>query len=812
MPETTQDTTAAANASAFTQSADSAAAAVEVPAIAHAPREIAFVDLSVEGAQDLVKALQSQQAEGRDIDIVTIAAGEDGLDVITRTLADRHDVDAVHVFSHGDAQGLQLGTVRLDAAALNARLHDIAGWAQALGDEGDLLLYGCNLAGSADGRALVDNLALLTGADVAASDDLTGSSARGGDWALEYTAGRVDTQAAMRASLLGEWDHVLATATYQEGVSGYTGTTDTFLDQLSATNNSASTTLSAGRATTQNGFQTLIKFEDIIGAAAGQIPPGAIITNVTLTVYMTATPTFTNPTFSLYRMLSSWSDSSTWSSMGDGIGFGEARSSADQTITDSGVKSYTFASNAAMIASVQAWANDPSSNQGWYIFCDDNSSKASFASSENATVANRPKLTVDYVIPTPPSMDLDANNSSGATGNDYKGGFTEGGGAVKIADTDATLTAGSTSTVTGMTITLNNRPNGASEVLAATVTGSITASYNSGTGVLTLSGNGTLAQYQQVLRSVSYNNTSLNPDTTDRSLTVVMTDAYGQTATATSTLSMTAVNNAPTVTTTGTTLGYTENAGAVVVDSGVTVADADNAQLTGATVQITANYANGQDTLSFTNQNGITGTWDAATGTLTLSGAATVAQYQAALRSITYTNSSDAPSTSARTVRILVNDGALSSAAATRSITVTAVNDAPVATITPTSYSATEQTNLALQGTGLSISDVDAASAGVQATLSVTSGVLTVVAGSSGVTVSNSGTATVTLSGTLAQINALLAGTGGALITYLQSSNTPPASATLTLTASDLGNTGTGGTKTGSDTATINITAVNDAP
>ncbi len=804
---------AAANAGAFAQTADNVCATAEAPTITQAPREIAFVDLSVDGVQDLIAALAQQQADGRQIEIVTIAAGEDGLAVITRTLAERQNVDAVHLFSHGDAAGLQLGSLRLDAASLHARLGEIAGWAGAFSEQGDLLVYGCNLAGSPAGIALIDSLSLLTGADVAGSTNLTGSAAQGGDWTLEYTAGRIDTALAMNASLLGDWDQVLATVSYQDGVGGYTGTTDTFLDQLSGSNNSGSTTLSAGRATTQNGFQTLIKFEDIIGAGAGQIPQGAIVTNVTLTMYMTASPTFTNPTFSLYRMTAGWSDTATWSSMGDGIGFGEARSSADRTITDSGVKSYTFASNAAMIASVQAWANDPSSNQGWYIFCDDNSSKASFASSENGTVANRPKLTVEYVIPSPPGMDLDANNSSGAPGNNYQGGFTEGGGAVRVTDTDATITAGSTGTMTGMTVTLNNRPNGASELLAATTTGTpIVASYNSGTGVLTLSGSATLAQYQQVLRTVTYNNTSQNPDTADRALTVVLTDAYGQTASATSAISVTAVNNAPTVSTTGTALGYTENAGAVVVDGGVTVADVDNTQLTGATVQLTTNYVNGQDTLSFTDQNGITGVWDAATGTLTLSGTATVAQYQAALRSVTYTNNSEAPSTSARTVRFLVNDGALSSAAATRSITVASVNDAPVATITPTSYSATEQTNLALQGTGLSISDVDAGSASVQATLSVTSGVLTVLAGSSGVTVTNSGTAAVTLTGTLAQINALLAGTGGATITYLQSSNTPPASATLTLGVNDQGNTGTGGARTGSDTATINITAVNDAP
>ena len=97
----------------------------------------------------------------------------------------------------------------------------------------------------------------------------------------------------------------------------------------------------------------------------------------------------------------------------------------------------------------------------------------------------------------------------------------------------------------------------------------------------------------------------------------------------------------------------------------------------GATITFTANYVNGQDVLSFTDQSGITGNWNAAAGTLTLSGSSSVANYQAALRSITYTNTSDNPSTATRTVSFVVNDGTVNSIAATRDIAITSVNDVP---------------------------------------------------------------------------------------------------------------------------------------
>jgi hypothetical protein len=72
------------------------------------------------------------------------------------------------------------------------------------------------------------------------------------------------------------------------------------------------------------------------------------------------------------------------------------------------------------------------------------------------------------------------------------------------------------------------------------------------------------------------------------------------------------VNDAPVVTTTGSALAYTENAAATAVDSGLTVSDVDTATLASATVSLTAGFVSGQDILAFTDQNGITGSWNAA--------------------------------------------------------------------------------------------------------------------------------------------------------------------------------------------------------
>ena len=135
---------------------------------------------------------------------------------------------------------------------------------------------------------------------------------------------------------------------------------------------------------------------------------------------------------------------------------------------------------------------------------------------------------------------------------------------------------------------------------------------------------------------------------------------------------------APSLTTSGLTLTYTENSGPIAIDDQLTLTDADSATLISATVRITGNYDSTQDVLSFTNQSGISGTWDSSTGTLTLTGSTSVANYEAALRSVTYSNNSNAPSTSNRTISTTASDAHLTSTAATRTIAVVATNDAPV--------------------------------------------------------------------------------------------------------------------------------------
>jgi len=150
----------------------------------------------------------------------------------------------------------------------------------------------------------------------------------------------------------------------------------------------------------------------------------------------------------------------------------------------------------------------------------------------------------------------------------------------------------------------------------------------------------------------------------------------------------------------------TENQAATAIDAGLTVTDADSANLTGATVAITGNFSSAQDALGFTTQNGITGIYNSGTGVLALTGTTTVANYQTALRSVTYANSSDNPSTASRTVSFSATDGTNTSNTATKSITVTATNDAPVLANGST-LNYTENDAATAINTAITVTDVD---------------------------------------------------------------------------------------------------------
>ncbi|PKQ74229.1 type I secretion protein [Aeromonas sobria] len=137
-------------------------------------------------------------------------------------------------------------------------------------------------------------------------------------------------------------------------------------------------------------------------------------------------------------------------------------------------------------------------------------------------------------------------------------------------------------------------------------------------------------------------------------------------------------------------------------------------------------------------------------------------------------------------------------------VDVSPVNDAPINVLPTTPQVAQEDQPFVIQG--LQVKDVDAGSSPIKITLSVEHGSLTLPAGS-GVTVVGNGTGSLVLTGTLADLNALLSGG----VTYQGNSDFHGNDA-LTMVTNDQGNTGSGGALSDTDVLPIEVQPVNDAP
>ncbi|HWL30304.1 MAG TPA: DUF4347 domain-containing protein, partial [Burkholderiaceae bacterium] len=159
--------------------------------------ELLFVDTTVQDWQSIVANVRA------DVQVVVLDPAGDPLDQIAQWMGEGEPVDAVHIISHGAAGSLQIGGRSVDLSSLQGYATQLAAIGSHLTSDGDILLYGCDIAGGDGGQRFVQALADATGADVAASVDGTGSADRGGNWVLELHTGRVDAVAVHAEAFAG---------------------------------------------------------------------------------------------------------------------------------------------------------------------------------------------------------------------------------------------------------------------------------------------------------------------------------------------------------------------------------------------------------------------------------------------------------------------------------------------------------------------------------------------------------------------------------------------------------------------------------
>ena len=252
---------------------------------------------------------------------------------------------------------------------------------------------------------------------------------------------------------------------------------------------------------------------------------------------------------------------------------------------------------------------------------------------------------------TTPTVLLDAPNAS------YTAVWTDDGPvAIANPETLAVIDQGSADLI-AITVALNSPHAG--DVLSTNTSGTnISASYNPAAGVLTLTGSDTLADYQQVLSLVTYDNSNGDPLVGSESVTVLANDGE---STSTVVACAIDINAPPVVLLNAPNIGYVSiwtMAGPVTITNAANATINDGAGRNLVSLAIALSHPHPGDVLD-ANVSGtnITGSYNASAGMLTLSGGDSVVDYQKVLTSITYDNTLGGSGVGSETFSVVADDG-----------------------------------------------------------------------------------------------------------------------------------------------------------
>ncbi|MCB1821007.1 MAG: DUF4347 domain-containing protein, partial [Candidatus Competibacteraceae bacterium] len=170
--------------------------------LADARHEVVFIDTGVADWRILANGVRP------GVEVVLLDANGDGLAQMAAWVQKHSGYNAIHIVSHSNQGAIELGSLTLDLAATMERSADLASLGSSLTADGDLLIYGCQVADGAGG-ALISALADATGADVAASLDATGGSVVEGNWTLELATGTIEAALPFDTAVADQYDHLL---------------------------------------------------------------------------------------------------------------------------------------------------------------------------------------------------------------------------------------------------------------------------------------------------------------------------------------------------------------------------------------------------------------------------------------------------------------------------------------------------------------------------------------------------------------------------------------------------------------------------
>ncbi|TKB56628.1 DUF4347 domain-containing protein [Ferrimonas aestuarii] len=177
--------------------------------------ELVIVDGSLPQQQLFLDAI----SDNNTIKLHRLPSTENAIESLEQILSEYRQLHALHIVSHGDSGQLQLGNTIIDTASLTANPQLLQSIKRSIVPDGDLLLYGCNVAAGQQGKAFIEFVAEQANIDVAASTNLTGNALLGGDWTLERHSGQVEHLVRFSSNSMNAYSSVLGT----EDLNNFTG-------------------------------------------------------------------------------------------------------------------------------------------------------------------------------------------------------------------------------------------------------------------------------------------------------------------------------------------------------------------------------------------------------------------------------------------------------------------------------------------------------------------------------------------------------------------------------------------------------------
>jgi uncharacterized protein DUF4347/uncharacterized protein DUF4214/hemolysin type calcium-binding protein len=703
-------------------------------------KEIAFIDPGIDDYQTLVDGVNA------GIEIHLLDSKQDGVLQITNMLQQRAGLDAIHIISHGNVGYLSLGNSVLSTSTLSKYQHALFSWQAGFKQNADILIYGCEVAKGTNGRAFIDDLANITGANIAASNNLTGNPAFGGDWKLGVSTGDIFSTFVFCEEKLKHFSSTLATNTLDF-------TTDTVAAFVTATHPT-------------NDFGTInfkiVKDANSTGTANASLTLATTgqVNDADNDFYYTGTDgeylvIFTDGREVDFQSVKLGSIGATIYTDITGYAYQDGSLLGSQTINPVGANFPN--DNVSITPETVTFTNAIFENADEIRLIGTNN----FGDDVGQLLIDD-LILADAIPPnTTPAISINNANlaytenavatqiDAAATLTDADGDADWDGGTLVVQITGNNEVTDQLSIVDNVVGNINT--SGTNLLDNATVIGTLSASegmVTNGTALtITFNANATNALVQQVARAIHYSNTSNDPGTSNRTITFTATDTNAAGANDTRTVAVTAVNDEPTLTATGSNPTFTEDGSAASLFSGAAVSTIESGQtLTGLTLTVTnvndgSNERLNTDGTAIVLTNGTSGTTatnslsysvsvTGTTATVTLSGGTvSTAAAQTLVNAISYQNNSNDPNTSNRVVTITSvtdsgsntgsNDNVAALAVAS-TVTMTALNDEPTLTATGSNPTFTEGGSAASLFSGAAVSTIESGQTLTGFTLTVT--------------------------------------------------------------------------------------------